>query len=289
VNRLAGQAAEQHVIVQVLSGAKTTSRPHIPPGTIDGMEKMIGVEGGTVWAEDTGGPGAPVVLLHPGIGDSRIWDPIVPRLSARYRVIRYDARGHGASPPATVPYRLLDDLIIVLDHLDVPQATFAGCSQGGATSIDLALAQPERVSALVLISPGLSGYPWPDEPELDAEFDALAAAGDIEGSAAAGLRVWAAAGHDDTAVAQLRSAAKAWIANGDREQDGAPAFDRLGEIKAPTIVMVGDKDHPPLIECDELIAARVPGCRKIDVPGGDHLLPLRVPDLVAETIGQLAG
>jgi pimeloyl-ACP methyl ester carboxylesterase len=57
------------------------------------MEKIVEVAGGTVWAEDTGGSGAPVVLLHPGIGDSRIWDPIVPRLPARYRLIRYDARG----------------------------------------------------------------------------------------------------------------------------------------------------------------------------------------------------
>ena len=49
------------------------------------MEKIVEVAGGTVWAEDTGGAGAPVVLLHPRIGDSRRWDPIVPRLPARYR------------------------------------------------------------------------------------------------------------------------------------------------------------------------------------------------------------
>jgi 3-oxoadipate enol-lactonase len=53
--------------------------------------------------------------------------------------------------------------------------------------------------------------------------------------------------------------------------------------------MVGDKDYPPLIECDDAIVAGIPGCRKIDVPGGDHLLPLRVPDLVADTITELAG
>ena len=118
------------------------------------METMVKVDGGTVWAEDTGGPGKPVVLLHPGVGDSRIWEPIMPRLAACYRVIRYDARGHGASPPATAPYTLLTDLIAVLDQLEVPGATFAGCSQGGASSIDLALSQPSRVSALVLVSPG---------------------------------------------------------------------------------------------------------------------------------------
>lgn len=253
------------------------------------MAQMIQVAGGTVWADDTGGPGATVVLLHPGIGDSRVWDPIVPRLAARYRVIRYDARGHGMSPPATAPYTLLDDLVTVLDQLDVAQATFVGCSQGGATSLDLALAQPERVSALVLVSPGLSGYPSPGDPELDAQFEAFADAGDVEGIARLALGIWTTGEPDDAAAAQLRSAARAWLANGDYEKPAPPAFDRLGSITAPAVLLIGDQDHPPLIECDEAIVARLPGCRKIDVPGGDHLLPLRVPDRVADTITEVAG
>ena len=203
-------------------------------------------------------------------------------------MIRYDARGHGMSPPATAPYTLLDDLITVLDHLEVAQATFVGCSQGGATSIDLALAQPERVSALVLVSPGLSGYPFPGDPELDAQFDACADAGDVEGIARLALGIWTTGEPDDAVLAQLRSAAKAWLANGEFEKPSPPAFDRLGSITAPTVLLIGDKDHPPLIGCDEAIVARLPGCRKIDVPGGDHLLPLRVPELVAETIEEFA-
>jgi 3-oxoadipate enol-lactonase len=178
---------------------------------------------------------------------------------------------------------------VVLDHLDVPRATFVGCSQGGASSIDLALARPERVSALVLVSPGVSGYPGPDEPELQAEFQALAATADVDGVAALGLRIWAAGGHDDAAVEQLRSAAKAWLGNGEYETEGPSAFDRLASINVPTVLLAGDKDHPPLIACDEAIAMRISGCRKIDVPGGDRLLPLRVPGLVAEAIEQLAG
>ena len=253
------------------------------------METMVKVDGGTVWADDTGGPGAPVVLLHPGVGDSRIWAPIMPRLTARYRVIRYDARGHGESPPATAPYTLLTDLVAVLDQLDVPAAVFVGCSQGGATSIDLALSQPSRVTGLVLVSPGLSGYRWPEDPGTHAEFDSLAAAGDIDGVAALIQRIWAAAGPGDGVAAQLRSAAKAWLANGDFEQQDPPAVDRLGDIKVPAVLLIGDKDHPPLIECDEMIVAGIPGCRKIEVPGGDHLLPLRVPGLVADAITELAG
>jgi 3-oxoadipate enol-lactonase len=90
-------------------------------------------------------------------------------------------------------------------------------------------------------------------------------------------------------AAQLRSAAKAWLANGDFEQQDPPAADRLGDIKVPAVLLIGDKDHPPLIECDEMIVAGIPGCRKIEVPGGDHLLPLRVPGLVADAITELAG
>ena len=58
---------------------------------------MVAVDGGTVWADDSGGDGPPLVLLHPGVGDSRIWDPVLAPLTAKYRVIRYDARGFGQS------------------------------------------------------------------------------------------------------------------------------------------------------------------------------------------------
>jgi 3-oxoadipate enol-lactonase len=252
------------------------------------VETMIKVDGGTVWAEDTGGTGTTVVLLHPGIGDSRVWDPIMPRLSAKYRVVRYDARGWGRSPAATSPFTLLGDLIAVLDALDVPQATFVGCSQGGASSIDLALTQPERVRALVLVSPGLSGFAWPRDDEADAEVGALFAAGDAEGITSWALRSWCDGADDEASVTQLRSGTKAWLANAEFQQEEPKAVGRLGEITVPTVLFIGDKDYPPLIECDELIAAGIPDCRKIDVPGGDHLLPLRVPDLIAGTIEQYA-
>ena len=72
---------------------------------------MIAVDGGEVWTDDSGGDGPPLVLLHPGIGDSRIWEPVLPALAASYRVIRYDARGFGRSPAPTAKFSLLADLI----------------------------------------------------------------------------------------------------------------------------------------------------------------------------------
>ena len=141
----------------------------------------------------------------------------------------------------------------------------------------------------MLVSPGVSGYPMPANPELDAQFEAFAEAGDVEGIARLAGGMWTTGEPDDAVLSQLRSAAKAWLANDEYEKSGPSAFERLGSIAAPAVLLIGDKDYPPLIECDEAIVARIPGCRKIDVPGGDHLLPLRVPDLVADMIEEFAG
>ncbi|MEU9517800.1 MULTISPECIES: alpha/beta fold hydrolase [unclassified Streptomyces] len=248
------------------------------------MELTVPVSGGAVWAEDTGGDGPPVVLLHPGVGDSRVWDPVLPQLVEHHRVIRYDVRGYGRSPQPTASYSLLDDLVAVLDYFRLRRVSLVGCSMGGGTAMSLALAYPDRVTALVLLCPGITGYPWPEEPKFDAEYDALIEAGDVEGLVTLGLREWAAAGADEAAVAQLRAAAPAWLTEDEYQRVDPPVFDRLGELSTPAVVMVGDLDRPTLIACNEEVAARIPSCRLMRMPGVDHLPPLRVPDLVADTI-----
>ena len=248
------------------------------------MEIIVPVQGGELWADVTATDGPPLLLLHPGVGDSRIWARMMPRLAERFRVIRYDVRGYGRSAPATVPYGMLDDLVAVLDHFDLDRVNLVGSSMGGGTAINLALADPGRVTGLVLVCPGISGYPWPDEPELDAEYERLEAAGDYDGVLALAVREWAAAGADDEAVAQLRSGVGAWSNEARYQLPDLPSFDRLGELSVPTVIMVGDLDRPALIASNELAADRIPRCRLVWMPGVDHLPPLRVPDLVTDTI-----
>src|SRR5215472_10585331 len=102
---------------------------------------MVPVEGGEVWADDTGSraavggahagtSGDAVVLLHPGWGDSRIWDQVLARLAGRHRMVRYDARGYGSSSAPTVPFSQLGDLTVVLDQLEVTRAVMVGHSGG---------------------------------------------------------------------------------------------------------------------------------------------------------------
>jgi len=251
-------------------------------------ETMVAVNGGEVWADDSGSDLPPLVLLHPGVGDSQIWAPLMPALTAEYRVIRYDARGYGRSPAPTTKFTLLADLISVLDHFALDRVPIVGCSQGGGSALGLALAQPERVSALVLLCPGIPGYDWPDDPEVSAAYEQAVPQG-VPAVAEVMLRLWGAAGRTPEVMEQLYSAARAGLSNDDFEEEDPPVFDRLGEIAVPTSLMVGDADRPPLIDSNRKAAERIPGCVLIEVPGLDHLPPLRVPDLVLQQIRTTLG
>ncbi|MFJ7077711.1 alpha/beta fold hydrolase [Streptomyces sp. NPDC098781] len=256
------------------------------------MGDMVRVEGGEVWADDTGadGSGPPVVLLHPGVGDSRVWDPVLPGLAAAgHRVIRYDARGFGRSPAPTAGYAQLDDLRAVLDHFELPRVVLVGSSLGGRTAIDLALGDPGRVAALGLLVPGVNGYEGLESAEVNDEIVRLATAQDLDGLVAFALRIWGAAGPDpDTeAETKLRAAIPAWFTTYGHQRAGEPAFDRLGELAMPCTLLLGEKDQPEVIRCNEAMAARIPGCRLVRHPDCDHFPTLRAPRDVAGLVTEL--
>ncbi|MGW5344819.1 alpha/beta fold hydrolase [Streptomyces sp. NPDC004050] len=260
------------------------------------METLVSVGNGELWAEDSGGGagggggGLPLVLLHPGVADARVWDPVLPVLDGRLRVIRYDARGFGRSPAPTAPYSQVEDLAAVLDHFGLDRAVLVGSSMGGATSISLALAAPERVAALALFVPGVTGYDGLTAPGFVEQVGGLAAAGDLEGIVRLGLGLWGAAGGgtpeaDPVAADWLRGVLPAWFAGLQRED--APAFERLGEITAPALLALGEQDRAEVVRCNEEMAARIPGCRLVRLAGSDHYPTLREPRTVARLIEEL--
>lgn len=248
------------------------------------METMLTVGADKIWVEDSGGSKPPLLLLHEGVGDARMWDPLWDQLTASFRAIRYDVRGFGRSPEPTENFTLLADAQSVLDQLDVDSGHVAGCSMGGLTALELVLAQPYRVRTLVLLCPGIGGYPYAEHPELEAQYEAFAAAGDQDGLLRLSLEQWAAAGPDPLVTDMMRSALRAWPGEEQFEQAGEPTYDRLGEIHLPTVLMVGDKDEPGLIASNEAAAARIPGCELIRMPGVDHYPTVREPKLVLDTI-----
>lgn len=254
------------------------------------------VEGGEVWADDTGAgaePGAdgpPVVLLHPGVGDSRVWDRVVAGgPGGRFRVIRYDARGFGRSPQPGTSYSQVRDLLAVLDHFGVPRAVLVGSSMGGSTAISFALEEPARVAALGLVVPGVSGYAGLESAELTERIAQLAKAGDMDGLVDLALGLWGAAGPspDTEADEALRAAIPAWFTTYGHDTPAPPAFDRLGELDLPAALLLGEKDQPEVVRCNEEIAARIPGCHLVRLPAADHFPTLRDPEAVRHFIEDL--
>lgn len=155
---------------------------------------------------------------------------------------------------------------------------------GGTAALEFALAEPRRAESLVLLAPGITGYPQPSEPELEAEFEALGAVGDDDGLADLVVRIWGAAGSSPVVLEQARSAVRAYRNQEEYMRQGEPVFGRLAQVSAPTVLMVGDKDVPGLIASNQAAAERIPGCELIRMPGVDHYPTFREPRLVLDTI-----
>jgi pimeloyl-ACP methyl ester carboxylesterase len=232
---------------------------------------------------DVTGAGDPIVLLHEGVVDSRIWDPFLPYVRD-FRSIRYDQRGYGRSPMWTAPYSPVEDLLSVLDAAEVEQAALVGTSRGGRIALQVALARPERVSALVLVASAVAGRPLNIEatPEQEAEWEAAEQRGDLAELAQIDLDFWAPMGADEELRAMFLENAAA--SNGDDPAEEDPSVARLGEIGVPTLVVTGGRDLPALDEVGDLLAREIPGARRAVIQEADHMVQWRAPEELASLV-----
>lgn len=231
---------------------------------------------------ESAGSGEPVVLIHGGQMDRRMWDPQFDSWSRKYRVVRYDVRGYGRSATPTVPYSDVDDLLAVLDALAIPKAHLVGLSLGGRIAIDFTLVHPDRVASLAAVAAGLSGFEfsagnWPQQ---------MRAAQEGGGEAAAEL--WLkdpymapAMEHPELAPrirALVLENGREWLQNPLLSKRlTPPAAKRLAEIRVPTLVVVGDRDVPDMQKVADQLAAEVKGSRKVVIAGAGHIVNLERP------------
>lgn len=255
---------------------------------------FVTVNGARLWYEDTGvSSGHAVTFVHAGVCDHRQWDTQMAAFAEKYRVIRFDMRGFGQSELPPGPASLSDDLGGLLDALGVDRSAIIGCSMGGSASLDFTLKQPERVSALVLVGAGMSGAEpkiGPGEESVIAEIEAAEQAGDAERLNAAELRLWVDG--PNRTPEQVTPGVRELMAemNGDAirragEWEHAqpqpldpPAVGRLGEVRAPTLVVVGGDDTFNVRETADALAAGIADARKVVMAGLTHVPNMERPD-----------
>jgi 3-oxoadipate enol-lactonase len=270
--------------------------------------KTLDVSGGKI-AYEEGGRGRPVVLLHEGIADRRVWNREFPLIARDHRVVRYDLRGYGGSTPATAEFSPVRDLVALLDHLHLARPLIVGPSMGGKIALDLTLAFPEKVGALLLIAPGYSGMDYDHVPggkatfELDERLSKAAvdawAAGNLEEATENLRQLWAASLTGDALDlfrTMVRDNAKEVFEERSgrfETRDGEPAAARLNEIRVPTLILVGDHDNPAMPHCANFLARGISGSQVQLIPGADHLVNLSRPDAfdaaLREILGRLPG
>ena len=244
-------------------------------------------------AYDVRGSGPTVVLVHGGILDRRMWDAEADAWASQFRVVRYDLRGHGKSADITAPFSPVDDLAAVLDAVGAERAHLVGLSKGGQVALDFALAQPGRVDRLVLAGASPSGMRFTEPlPGLDSLLAAVRR-GDAERAAAiaAGMPAFAAPPHRAEWVRSLvTSNARVFRQSPTAEQPLTPAaMTRLADVRAPTLIIVGDSDSRDILAAADSLAAGVRGARRVTVHGAGHLVNVWAPSEFDRTVRGFLG
>ncbi|WP_181309877.1 alpha/beta fold hydrolase [Nocardioides campestrisoli] len=247
------------------------------------------------------GPGGrvPVVLVHAGVADRRMWDAQWPGLVTERDVVRLDLRGFGESvEPPTGPLSPVDDLLELLDSLGIGRCHLVGASFGAGVAVEAAVTRPELAESLLLSAPGGSLIAEATDQLRDflaAEEGALAD-DDLDAAVEANVRWWLDGPHRaaGTAPAAIRAEVAAmqrlafeitssWGPVEERELD-PPVLTRLGEVVAPTLVLVGAQDLDAIADTAARVASGVPGARTIEWPDAAHLPSVEHPDRFLELL-----
>lgn len=247
----------------------------------------------------------PIVLVHAGVADRRMWDPVWPALTAAHDVIRVDLRGFGESvTPPSGPWSARADVIELLDHLGVTQAHLVGCSFGSGVCAEIAVQRPDLVASLVLSAPGgalLTQRTDDLAAFIDAERAALAM-DDLDAATEANLRWWVDGPHRgaDGVSPEVRESVRtmqrrafeithAWPDAADEEELEPAVTDRLGEITVPTLVITGALDLETVRLAAQHVMDAVPTVKGLLWPDVAHLPSMERPDdFTAEVLDWVA-
>lgn len=238
---------------------------------------------------EVAGTGHPLVLIHGGLVNRRLWDDQFAVFAQHYKVIRFDIRSFGDSAPITAetpPYSLEEDLFSLLKFLGIEKTYVLGLSMGGAMAIDFTLMYPEMVDALIPVAMGLSGFegeePW-------TEVDEALKRGDVAQAVELTLRMWTDGPMrtPDQVDPDVREKVRAMTTRNFEhpEEENAtqprtlepPAISRLAEIHVPTLIIIGDQDVRDILKIADILEKGIPGARIEVINGTAHHLNMEKP------------
>lgn len=245
------------------------------------------------------GEGQTIVALHAGVADRRSWREtagILAAASPSCRTVAYDRRGFGTASFSPESFSHVEDLETVVEAVTPGPVVILGNSQGGKIALDFALARPDRVTALILIAPAISGVPndavpWTPEP-LEAALETADAAGKTDEVNRLEAHLWLdgprqSEGRVGGAARELfldMNNIALEAADTGEERPSPPAWDLLAELDLPVLVIVGEYDEQVAIDLCRLLAERLPRGEFLQLPGAAHLPQLEQPEAVATVI-----
>lgn len=239
------------------------------------------------------GEGPPVLLLHAGLQDHRMWEPQVNFIKKNHQVITVDLPAQGKSSGVDSTIFMADVLIKVLDGLEVDRVTVIGLSYGSSSATDLVLAYPERIDKVVLVSAGLTG--WDKVLQADtistkhfALLDTAFNKEEYEKTAELFTKAWCDGPFRKPE--EVKEETRAYIyfttlANlRDHDKDSWAKFseitaaERISQLKKPVLIVYGDKDLPIIRTVSQFLHEKIEGSKIVEMPGVAHMLNMEAPE-----------
>jgi pimeloyl-ACP methyl ester carboxylesterase len=212
-----------------------------------------------------------------------MWDAQVNYFSHRHTVVRLDLPGYGQSDPPTKPYVPPESLYALLQYLKIERACVIGLSIGGTIAVDLAVAHPNAVSALVVVAGSPAWIAYSDG--MAQRTKAIATAGRQDGPASI-VEGWL----NDPMLAVARTQPRfarqmrVFLSENAAGLLGLPfmrspniPLPKLTDLRMPVLVIAGDRDDPEIVERSRMLSREIPGARSVIIKDADHMVNLEKP------------
>lgn len=242
-------------------------------------------------SHDVLGSGPPLLLLHAGVCDRRMWRPQVQELMGAHRVIAPDLPGFGETPLRPGTFSWVAEMVELLDSVGVEQTFVVGSSFGGGIAMNVAAAVPDRVLGLLLLCPAYGAVPpTPAAERFDSEETRLLEAGDVDAAVELNVDTWLGPDAEPPTVALVREMQRRAFdvqLAADEWPDPPQSIDAdadLSAITAPTLVVSGDLDMDHFRAIAEHVADGIDLARLVRLPWAGHLPSLERPDEVTSLI-----